>query len=185
MFLGGKNIEFSFSTVGRLTIRNGKVKMRFYKEFVGSLEGSEEILNSMRDVSSSVSRPTSVAAVVCIENQTSSGSHDKQLPLLRVCSGSSKPRNTAKKADRGLQLPSVVQPQFEIAKPASPPRFTASLSPLCHGPPKYYENPRERRRLESPSEEQKELLKERARFQHILDDYMNKLTEIGRLSKKK
>lgn len=49
--LAGKNIEFSFSTVGRLTIRNGKVKMRFYKDFLNCLEGSEEIINAMRDVS--------------------------------------------------------------------------------------------------------------------------------------
>ncbi|XP_067950997.1 coiled-coil domain-containing protein 81-like [Watersipora subatra] len=45
----GRNIEFSFATVGRLSIRNRKLKMRFYKEFINSFEGADEILSSMKD----------------------------------------------------------------------------------------------------------------------------------------
>jgi len=49
--IGGRNVEFSFSTLGRLTIRNRKVKMKFYKEFINSLEGANEILRAMQNVS--------------------------------------------------------------------------------------------------------------------------------------
>ena len=49
--VAGKNIEFSFATVGRLSIRNRKVKMRFYKEFINSFDGSDDVLNTMQNVS--------------------------------------------------------------------------------------------------------------------------------------
>ena len=43
------NIEFVFSSLGRLTIRDKKVKMRFFKEFVGSLDDSRDVLQTMID----------------------------------------------------------------------------------------------------------------------------------------
>ena len=46
-----KSIDFAFCGVGRLQIRDSKVKMRFYKEFVTSMDGTGKVLDSMKDVS--------------------------------------------------------------------------------------------------------------------------------------
>ncbi|CAF1042699.1 unnamed protein product [Adineta steineri] len=35
-----RNIEFTFSRIGKLQIRDGKVKMRFFKDFVNAVDGS-------------------------------------------------------------------------------------------------------------------------------------------------
>ena len=43
------NIEFVFAGLGRLTIRDKKVKMRFFKEFIGSLDDSRDVLQTMVD----------------------------------------------------------------------------------------------------------------------------------------
>lgn len=45
-----KNIEFTFSGIGRLIIRNGKVKMKFYKEFVNSMDGSGQLVGALQGV---------------------------------------------------------------------------------------------------------------------------------------
>jgi nucleoid DNA-binding protein len=34
-----RNVEFTFSRIGKLQIREGKVKMRFFKEFVDAVDG--------------------------------------------------------------------------------------------------------------------------------------------------
>lgn len=46
-----KNVDFVFSGIGRLQIRDSKVKMRFYKEFINSMDGSGKLVESMKDVS--------------------------------------------------------------------------------------------------------------------------------------
>ena len=46
-----KNVEFTFTGIGRLQFRDSKVKMKFYKEFVNSMDGSGRMLESMKDVS--------------------------------------------------------------------------------------------------------------------------------------
>ena len=46
-----KNVELVFSGIGRLTIRDSKVKMRFYKEFINQMDGSGKMLDSMQNVS--------------------------------------------------------------------------------------------------------------------------------------
>lgn len=46
----GKNIEFLFSTLGRLQIRDGRVKMKFFKEFINSVDGSGgKLIDSMKN----------------------------------------------------------------------------------------------------------------------------------------
>ena len=50
-----RNVEFSFSGIGRLTIRDSKVKMKFYKEFINSMDGSGQLLNALKDVSATTS----------------------------------------------------------------------------------------------------------------------------------
>jgi nucleoid DNA-binding protein len=34
-----RNVEFTFSRIGKLQIRDGKVKMRFFKDFVNAVDG--------------------------------------------------------------------------------------------------------------------------------------------------
>jgi hypothetical protein len=46
-----QNVEFTFAGIGRLTIRDKKVKMKFYKEFITSMDGSGQLLNALKDVS--------------------------------------------------------------------------------------------------------------------------------------
>ena len=46
----GRNIEFVFNGIGRLQMREGKVKMRFYKDFLNSMDGTGHLVNSLKDV---------------------------------------------------------------------------------------------------------------------------------------
>lgn len=45
-----KNIEFTFTGIGKLQIRNSKVKMKFFKEFVNSCDQSGKAVNEMQNV---------------------------------------------------------------------------------------------------------------------------------------
>ena len=49
-----KNVEFTFAGIGRLQIRDSKVKMKFYKEFINSMDGSGRLVEALKDVSRSV-----------------------------------------------------------------------------------------------------------------------------------
>ena len=46
----GRNIEFVFNGIGRLQMREGKVKMRFYKDFLYAMDGTGNLVNSLKDV---------------------------------------------------------------------------------------------------------------------------------------
>ena len=35
-----RNVEFTFSRIGKLQIRDGKVKMKFFKEFIDAVDGN-------------------------------------------------------------------------------------------------------------------------------------------------
>lgn len=59
--------------------------------------------------------------------------------------------------------------ELDKSAPKSAPRFQEPLSPYCHGPPKVLINPRDRRILDSPSDEQKDLLKDRSKYEHCLE----------------
>lgn len=45
-----KNVEFTFSGIGKLQIRNSKVKMKFFKEFVNSCDQSGKAVAEMQNV---------------------------------------------------------------------------------------------------------------------------------------
>ena len=47
-----RNVEFTFSRIGKLQIRDGKVKMRFFKDFVTAVDGygGKYLLNNMCNV---------------------------------------------------------------------------------------------------------------------------------------
>ena len=47
-----KNVELTFAGIGRLQIRDSKVKMKFYKEFINHMDGSGKLLDSLQNVSS-------------------------------------------------------------------------------------------------------------------------------------
>ncbi|KAK7107042.1 coiled-coil domain-containing protein 81-like [Littorina saxatilis] len=44
-----RNVELSFGGIGRLQIRDCRVKMRFYKEFINQMDGSGELLHTMQN----------------------------------------------------------------------------------------------------------------------------------------
>ncbi len=46
-----KNIEFTFNSIGKLQIRDSKVKMKFFKDFIGNFEESGKIIADMQNVS--------------------------------------------------------------------------------------------------------------------------------------
>lgn len=46
-----RNVEFIFSGIGSLSIRDARVKMKFYKEFVKSMDSTGELVNALRNVS--------------------------------------------------------------------------------------------------------------------------------------
>ena len=45
-----RNVEFEFAGIGKLSIRHKKVRMRFYKEFLESLDGSGHLVNALENV---------------------------------------------------------------------------------------------------------------------------------------
>ena len=45
-----KNVELVFSGIGRLQIRNTRAKLKFYKDFIKQMDGTGELLDSMRNV---------------------------------------------------------------------------------------------------------------------------------------
>lgn len=45
---GKKNVELTFTGIGRLTVRDSRVKMRFYKEFINQMDGTGKLLDSMQ-----------------------------------------------------------------------------------------------------------------------------------------
>jgi nucleoid DNA-binding protein len=49
-----KNIEFTFNNIGKLQIRNGKVKMKFFKDFVNACDASGKVVSEMQNVRRSV-----------------------------------------------------------------------------------------------------------------------------------
>ncbi|RUS77013.1 hypothetical protein EGW08_015238 [Elysia chlorotica] len=44
-----RNIELCFSGIGRLTIRESRVKMKFYKEFINEMDSSGKLVDSMQN----------------------------------------------------------------------------------------------------------------------------------------
>ncbi|XP_056013773.1 coiled-coil domain-containing protein 81-like isoform X4 [Ostrea edulis] len=68
-----RNVELTFNGIGRLTVRDSRVKMRFYKEFINQMDGTGKLLDSMQNRPGTVdsvmsdrvsSRPASSATVI-------------------------------------------------------------------------------------------------------------------------
>lgn len=45
-----RNVEFTFTAVGRLCIREKKVKMKFFKDFINCMDGSGHLAHAMSNV---------------------------------------------------------------------------------------------------------------------------------------
>ena len=45
-----RNVEFIFTGIGCLSMRDARVKMKFFKEFVTSIDNSGELVNALRNV---------------------------------------------------------------------------------------------------------------------------------------
>ncbi len=45
-----KNVEFTFNGIGKLQIRNSKVKMKFFKDFVNTFDESGKVVSDMQNV---------------------------------------------------------------------------------------------------------------------------------------
>lgn len=46
-----RNVEFTFTTIGKLQIRDNKVKMKFFKDFIGNFDQSNRLIAEMQNVS--------------------------------------------------------------------------------------------------------------------------------------
>lgn len=46
-----RNVELNFAGIGKLSIRDSRVKMKFYKDFINQMDGSGKLLDSMQNVS--------------------------------------------------------------------------------------------------------------------------------------
>ncbi|XP_002732454.1 coiled-coil domain-containing protein 81-like [Saccoglossus kowalevskii] len=44
-----RNVEFTFCGIGRLSVRDGKVKMKFYKDFIQMMDGSGRLNDALRN----------------------------------------------------------------------------------------------------------------------------------------
>eukprot|EP00795_Rhopilema_esculentum_P017226 gene17226-8778_t len=44
-----KNVEFIFPSIGKLSIKDSRVKMKFYKDFLQNIDGSGALVNAMRN----------------------------------------------------------------------------------------------------------------------------------------
>ena len=45
-----KNVEVSFNGIGRLSIRDSKLKMQFFKHFINSLDSTGKLVGALKDV---------------------------------------------------------------------------------------------------------------------------------------
>ena len=45
-----RNVEFTFTAIGRLQIRDSRVKMKFFKEFINNMDGSGKLVEALQDV---------------------------------------------------------------------------------------------------------------------------------------
>lgn len=64
-----KNVELTFNGIGRLQIRDSRVKMKFYKDFISHMDGSGKLLDSLQN------RPGTVDSVIsdrCVSRPQSS-----------------------------------------------------------------------------------------------------------------
>lgn len=69
-----QNVEFTFKGIGVLVIRDSKVKMRFYKDFLCTMDGSGTLMKALANVngfsSLNVTPNCSPESLVCVMSLT-------------------------------------------------------------------------------------------------------------------
>ncbi|XP_022082027.1 coiled-coil domain-containing protein 81-like isoform X2 [Acanthaster planci] len=78
-----RNVEFTFTGIGRLAIRDGKVKMKFYKDFLNMMDGSGTLAEALKN------RPDTADSVLS-RASTYRPLTGNTLVLPRISQGSSK-----------------------------------------------------------------------------------------------
>ncbi|KAM4797003.1 coiled-coil domain-containing protein 81 [Rhinophrynus dorsalis] len=105
-----QNVEFSFKGIGTLVIRNLKVKMKFYKEFINSMDGTGNLVKSLSN------RPGTCDSVM--------SDRDNCLVRPRSCSTLLFPRIEVKGANNGTAMETIPEEngEAECVKEAPNPK---------------------------------------------------------------
>ncbi|XP_018408742.1 PREDICTED: coiled-coil domain-containing protein 81 [Nanorana parkeri] len=101
-----QNVEFSFKGIGTLIIRDQKVKMKFYKDFVNSTDGTGSLVKSLSN------RPGTADSVM------SSGEDPSLRP--RSCSALLFPRIEVKASDKPSDMETIPEENVELESGAEP-----------------------------------------------------------------
>ncbi|XP_071818829.1 coiled-coil domain-containing protein 81-like isoform X2 [Apostichopus japonicus] len=78
-----RNVEFTFSGIGKLLIRDGKVKMKFFKVFMNMMDGSGQLSEALRN------RPDTTDSVISRASSIRPGTSNT-LVLPRITQGAGK-----------------------------------------------------------------------------------------------
>lgn len=78
-----RNVEFVFSGIGKLLIRDGKVKMKFFKDFINMMDGSGQLSEALRN------RPDTTDSVISRASSVRPGTSNT-LILPRITQGAGK-----------------------------------------------------------------------------------------------
>jgi nucleoid DNA-binding protein len=86
-----RNVEFTFQGIGKLQIRDCKVKFRFYKEFLNVMDGSGQLVNALMDRPGTVDSvmsdrpPTRAHSVntMLFPKMSSQGSNNDMMPPIK------------------------------------------------------------------------------------------------------
>lgn len=101
-----QNVEFGFKGIGSLIIRNQKVKMKFYKDFVNSMDGTGSLVKSL------CNRPGTADSVM------SAGEDQPMRP--RSCSALLFPRIEEKVTDKPPAMETILEENAELVKGEEP-----------------------------------------------------------------
>jgi nucleoid DNA-binding protein/ABC-type dipeptide/oligopeptide/nickel transport system ATPase subunit len=146
-----RNVEFVFSGLGRLTMRERKVKMRFFKEFINTLDDGDSILKSMANrpfTADSVmsdrpmtGRPESAMTLILPSVAISRKQPDVKQPLPAIAEDAeASPRTDQHRPDAGQVAGAVQEPASNHLTAAQTARdhvtFESPKPPLSPQPTK-------------------------------------------------
>ncbi|XP_030851180.1 coiled-coil domain-containing protein 81-like [Strongylocentrotus purpuratus] len=95
-----RNVEFSFTGIGRLTIRDSKVKMKFYKDFLTMMDGSGHLVEALKNRPDTADSVLSRASVF---RPSTSGT----LVLPRITQGAGKDGFSFENGEAERQMPAI------------------------------------------------------------------------------
>lgn len=95
-----RNVEFAFAGIGRLQIRENKVKMKFYKDFLNSMDGSGKLVDALQN------RPGTVDSVMS-DRSPSRPLTGQTIVLPKIGQGSSGLAPTEEKPKSPMKMPTI------------------------------------------------------------------------------